>query len=267
MADRMTKGAAAAMPSTHWVARPGRSPSASLRMFCFPYAGVGASAFRTWHAAFPPHVELCLVQPPGREARWAEKPFDRVGDFASSAAEALAPFLTVPFVFFGHSLGSLVSFELARELRRRGLPGPIHMFVSAHRAPHLPHPHPPLRHLADSEFIRQLCDQYGGIPQAVLDNRDLLELMLPCLRADFNAFETYQYIEEAPLSCSMSAFGGRQDRRIQEAELAGWRQQTAGSFKLRMFDGNHFFLQGGRDALLAAILGDLEAVGVAPAGR
>ena len=245
---------------SRWLLRPRPNPSATLRLFCFPYAGVGASAYRTWHTAFPANVELNLVQPPGREGRWSEKPLNRVADLAASAADALVPALSRPFAFFGHSLGALVSFEVARELRRRGQPMPLHLFVSAHRAPQLANPHPPLRGLSDSEFVTQLCEQYGGIPQAVLDDRDLLDLMLPCLRADFNAFETYTYVDGTPMPCGISAFGGRQDRRVREFELDGWRQQTRGAFKLTMFDGNHFFLQSSCDALLAAVAADLEMI-------
>ncbi len=244
-----------------WIVRPRRNSPANLRMFCFPYAGAGASAYRTWPAAMRADVELCLVQAPGREGRFTEKPFTRVADLVPAAVDGLAPLLTVPFVFFGHSLGALVSFEIALELRRRGLPMPLHLFVSGHRAPHLPNPNPPLRHLPDTQFVDELCRRYNGIPQAVLDNPELLELMLPCLRADFNTFETYEFTDAVPIACGISAFGGRQDPRVSEAELAGWRDRTAGDFTLTMFDGNHFYLQEHRDALLAMIGSGIQALG------
>ena len=134
-----------------------------------------------------------------------------------SRYRSIVPLLTTPFVFFGHSLGAMTSFEVARRLRRAGQPMPLRMFASAHRAPHLPHPHPILHGLADKEFIDQLCRQYGGIPQAVLDNPDLVELMLPCLRADFTVFETYSYGDEAPLPCPITAFGGGASRASRRA--------------------------------------------------
>jgi medium-chain acyl-[acyl-carrier-protein] hydrolase len=138
------------------------------------------------------------------------------------------------------------------------LPLPQHLFVSAHRAPQFPNPHPPLRHLADGEFIEHVSREYDGIPRAVLDNPDLVELMLPSLRADFTAFETYQWSDEAPLQLPITAFGGRTDRRVRESELGGWRDRTAGSFRLEMFDGDHFFLQSRRDDLIASIRRDLD---------
>lgn len=243
-----------------WIVRPKPNPAASLRMFCFPYAGLGTSVFRTWPAAFPPHVELVLMQPPGREGRWSEKAFQNAGDLAAAATQAIVPLLTMPFVFFGHSLGAMTSFEVARRLRRAGQPMPQRLFASAHRAPQLPHPHPILHGLPDKEFIDQICKQYGGIPQAVLDNPDLVELMLPCLRADFTVFETYTYVDDAPLPCPITAFGGTRDRRITEREIGEWRQQTDNDFRIEMFDGDHFFLQERREDLLASILRDLNGV-------
>jgi medium-chain acyl-[acyl-carrier-protein] hydrolase len=181
---------------------------------------------------------------------------------AASATQAMLPLLTMPFVFFGHSLGAMTSFEVARQLRRGGHPQPLRLFASAHRAPHLPHPHPLLHRLPDTAFIDQMCDQYGGIPQAVLDNPELVELMLPCLRADFTVFETYRYVDEAPLACPITAFGGMRDRRITEREIGEWRQQTTENFRYEMFDGDHFFLQDRREQLLASVMRDLSAYGI-----
>jgi medium-chain acyl-[acyl-carrier-protein] hydrolase len=258
--------AASAKTGDPWIVRPKPSPAPALRVFCFPYAGLGVSVFRPWPAAFPPNVELVLMQPPGREGRWSEKPYLDMSTFAGSATDALLPYLDVPFVFFGHSLGALVSFEVARRLRRHRRAQPLHLFVSAHRAAQLPNPHPEIRGFSDREFIDQICRQYGGIPQAVLDSPDLIELMLPCLRADFNVFETYRYSDEAPLACSMTAFGGTRDRRVSEPEVAAWREQTTGDFRCQMFEGGHFFFQDRRDDVLDSIKRDLVGVGLAPAG-
>ena len=243
-----------------WIVRPKANPAASLRMFCFPYAGLGTSVFRTWPASYPSSVELVFMLPPGREGRFTEKAFRQAGDLAAAATEAILPYLTVPYVFFGHSLGAMTSFEVARRLRRAGQPLPLRLFASAHRAPHLPHPHPIIHGLADKEFIDQICRLYGGIPQVVLDNPDLVEMMLPCLRADFTVFETYGYVDEAPLPCPITAFGGARDRRISEREIGEWRQHTDGDFRYEMFDGDHFFLQDRREQLIDSIMRDLRAI-------
>src|SRR5207344_936510 len=118
---------------------------------------------------------------------------------ASEAADALTPLFDVPFALFGHSMGALAAFEMARELRRRRGPKPVRLLVSGARAPQRPNPDPPLRHLADREFLDEVKRRYDGIPGAVLENPELVELLLPCLRADFHLVETYDHIEEAPL--------------------------------------------------------------------
>jgi medium-chain acyl-[acyl-carrier-protein] hydrolase len=137
---------------------------------------------------------------------------------------------------------------------------PRHLFLGAHRGPQLPNPHPPIRHLNDDAFVAETRKRYDGIPQAVLDNPELLELMLPCLRADFTAFETYDYRGEAPLDVPISAFGGDQDGYVRTHEVAGWREQTTGRFRMRVIPGNHFFMQTGRDQVIAAVVDDLSVV-------
>jgi medium-chain acyl-[acyl-carrier-protein] hydrolase len=199
-------------------------------------------------------VELCIVQMPGREARWRETPCTRVQEVTPALAEAVAPLTAGPFVFYGHSLGSLVAFELARLLwRDRGiLPGQL--VCSAHRAPHLPNRHTTIRHLPDDHFIHEVNRRYGGVPPAVLENRELLDLMLPSLRADFTMYETYDYQDGAPLSCPIVAFGGTGDAYVERAEMEGWKAHTSSGFSLRMLAGDHFFVQAHRDTVLAGIL-------------
>ena len=240
-----------------WVLTPKPNAPAALRLVCFPYAGVGPSIYRPWLAALPPHVEAKVVQLPGREGRWREPALTNLGIIADRVAQAIVPHLQGPFAFYGHSLGALIAFEVTRRLRAAGAPMPRHLFLGAHRGAQVPNPHPPIRHLDDQGFIGETRKRYDGIPQAVLDNPELLELMLPCLRADFTAFETYEYRAEAPLDVPISAFAGEQDGYVRTHEVAGWREQTTGRFRMRVIPGNHFFMQTGRDQLLAAIGDDL----------
>jgi medium-chain acyl-[acyl-carrier-protein] hydrolase len=228
-----------------------------MRLFCFPYAGVGPSLYRPWLAALPGHVEARLIQLPGREGRWRETPLRDVHSIADSLTRALKPHLQMPFAFYGHSLGSLIAFEVTRRLRADGGPMPVQLFLAAHRAAHLPNPHPEIRHLADDEFVAELRRRYDGIPQTVLDNPELLELMLPCLRADFHVYETYEYTAEPPLDCPISAFGAEADAYVRTPEVAGWRDQTRARFRMRVVPGNHFFVQTHRDLVLAAVADDL----------
>src|SRR5207245_1127210 len=146
--------------------------------------------------------------------------------------------------------------------RRNRHPQPSHLFVSAHRAPQLPNPHAQIRTLSDRDFVDRICDTYGGIPQPVLENAELLELVLVCLRADFTVFETYRFRDEPPLACPITAFGGTDDRRVSADEVAAWRAQTAGDFRWQMFQGGHFFFQERHDEVLTSIKQDLTGRGL-----
>jgi medium-chain acyl-[acyl-carrier-protein] hydrolase len=244
-------------PGPAWVLTPRPNPQASLRLFCFPYAGVGPSIYRPWLAAVPAHIEAKVIQLPGREGRWREPALTSIATIADNVARAIEPHMQLPFIFYGHSLGSSVAFEVTRRLRAAGRPLPRHLFVGAHRGPQLPNPHSAVSHLPDDAFIAEVRKRYDGIPQAVLDNPELLELMLPCLRADFTAFETYEYRAEAPLDVPISAFGGDLDTYVRTHEVAGWRDQTTSRFRMRVIPGNHFFLQTARDQVIAAVVDDL----------
>jgi len=172
-------------------------------------------------------------------------------------APALLPYLDMPYAFFGHSMGSLISFELARYLRQIGHHlQPIHLFVAARRAPQLPDPDPPTYSLPEQEFIQELR-RLQGTPEEVLQNIELLQVLLPLLRADFALCETYHYTEETPLQCAISALGGLQDTDISHDALTAWRKQTTGLFKSRFFAGDHFFLYKDQRNLLQTLSLDL----------
>jgi medium-chain acyl-[acyl-carrier-protein] hydrolase len=250
---------APSVPQSPWILRPRVNPAARVRLFCIPYAGGGSAAFRPWAPEAPADVELCLVQLPGRESRWKERPLTRVDEVVAALAVAVRPLLDRPYALFGHSLGALISFELVRALRAQRAALPVHLFVSAHRAPSRPNPHTPIGHLADAPFVDEIGRRYGGIPQAVLDSPELLALMLPMLRADIRMFEAYVHRAEAPLACPISAFGGEQDTYVRGEELAEWALQTERAFRIRMLPGDHFFVQGQRTAIVTAIGADLVA--------
>ena len=174
-------------------------------------------------------------------------------------AIALAPLLDQPFALFGHSLGALVSFELARRIRRQYGVHPARMFVSAARAPQLPHRGASIHNLPEREFIAELRT-LNGTPGAVLDHKELMEIMLPLLRADFALYENYAYSTDRPLNCPISAFGGLHDDRLNDSDLEAWRAQTSGPFSLRMFPGDHFFLK--QPLLLRVLSQELESMPV-----
>jgi len=243
-----------------WIACRKPNPQARLRLFCFPYAGTGASIFRTWSDGLPADVEVCPVQFPGRGTRLMETPFTQISPPVQVLAQAMAPLLDKPFAFFGHSLGALAGFELARQLRRQSGVQPVRLFVSADRAPQIPHGDRPIHALPEGEFLGELR-RLNGIPGKVLEDVELMQFMLPVLRADFAAYETYVYSSEPPLNCPISAFGGLQDRRVSRGDLEAWRDQTSASFSLRIFPGDHFFWHTTQPRLLQVLSEELNGDG------
>jgi medium-chain acyl-[acyl-carrier-protein] hydrolase len=235
-----------------WLVRARPVPNAALRLFCLPYAGAGASLFAAWAERLPRTWEVCAVQLPGREGRFREPAYSRIGPLVRDLADALDGSLDSRFALFGHSFGGLVAFELARELRRRGLPGPDHLLVSGRAAPQLSPRRRPIHALPEPEFREELR-RLDGTPAAVLDHDELMQLFSSLLRADFAALETYAYQDEPPLECPIAAFGGIDDARVNIDELNGWKTQTSSAFALHRLPGGHFFLQSARDELLALI--------------
>ena len=247
---------AASARNQRWFVRTQPNPQARMRLFCFPYAGGGASAYRLWASEMPAQIELVAIQPPGRETRISEQAFTQMAPYVQSLAQEIASYTHKPFAFFGHSLGARVSFELVRSLRRNRMPKPTHLFVSGSRAPQIPNPDPPIYQLPEAAFMQELR-QYNGTPNAVLNHAELMELLLPTLRADFAVHGTYTYTPGEPLECPIVAFGGLRDPDVSQEELTAWRQQTQSSFNVRMFPGDHFFLNTAYTDLIRTMSQDM----------
>lgn len=246
---------AAAAGATPWLAYRRPAPNVALRLFCFPYAGGGASVYQRWAETLPGMIEVCPVQLPGRERRIAEPAFTSVDALVREMVPALEPLMDRPFALFGHSMGAVVAYEAARALREAGRE-PVRLFVSGRRAPTVPDPAPPLHALPDAEFADELR-RLGGTPEELLAHREVMEMLLPTLRADMALCETYRHHPAAPLACPVTALGGVDDPELGAAELDPWSQETTGAFVRRMFPGGHFFVNTARPQLLRAVAGDL----------
>jgi medium-chain acyl-[acyl-carrier-protein] hydrolase len=233
-----------------WLDVPSPAPAAALRLFCFPFAGGGPAAFRQWPASLPPAVEIVSVRLPGRESRWGERAFTQMGPLVEQTAAALRPYLDQPFAFFGHSMGALLAYELARLLAREGRPLPLHLFVSGRQAPPFPPARQPMRALPEAEFRAEL-KRLGGTPREVLENNELMELFSPLLRADFTVVETYQHQAGPPLECPITAFSGLQDPDVERDKFDAWRTLTRAGFQGHWLPGNHFFIQTAATPLLS----------------
>jgi medium-chain acyl-[acyl-carrier-protein] hydrolase len=236
------------------------NPGAWLRLFCFPYAGGGASIFHSWADQLPSDIETIGIQMPGLESRIMEPPIETI----SMAVEMLLPEiyskLDKSFVFFGHSLGAFISFELTRRLRERYGLQPLHLFVAGIRAPQVLNSKPPMYGLPEVDFLKELQCRYSGIPEEILENPDILQLMLPGLRASLKMYECYEYMEGDPLNCDITAFGGNEDNTTRRKDLEAWRHQTNRSFSLQMLPGSHFFINSEQELFLRTLSSELTTI-------
>jgi medium-chain acyl-[acyl-carrier-protein] hydrolase len=235
-----------------WFAFLKPNSRARLRLFCFPYAGGGALAYRSWIEAVPREIEIFPVQLPGRENRFNEKPYTKLQPLMHKLLSAIRPYLDSPFAFFGHSLGAVLSFQLAQKMNVEGLDLPLHIFVSSRRAPHLPDLNPPLHNLPKSELIDML-KSFGGVPDMILNDPEVLDFFLPTLRADLYLSENCPIENGNPINCPITAFGGLQDPFTSIRELEAWRQSTCREFRLKTFPGGHFYIREFTKELLEEI--------------
>ena len=256
LALRLQRTVPTATPSDTWFPKAIWRERTRLRLFCFPSAGGGTSSFRGWSESLPPEVLVCPVRLPGRESRLSEPPFRSMETLIAALGKAIEPYLPQPYALFGHSMGAAIAFELSRHLRRRGGPLPAGLFVSGARAPQFRLGHVPAPEPADEEFLDELR-RLEGVPAAILESRELLQVILPALRADTELYRNYVYVEEPPLACPIWAYGGAGDPNVKPEHLEAWGRQTAAGFSLQTFDGGHFFVDSARDEFLRALAGDL----------
>ena len=235
-----------------WISRPKQDPQAKIRLFCFPYAGAGSSIYNKWAASLP-GVELCLVNLPGRDVRIQEPLHKHLLSLASQICEGMTPFLDRPYALFGHSMGGLLGFEVARQLRRINAPQPLHLLISSRRAPQLPDPTAHLWQLPEAQFLAATETLYGTLPVIIRQDPEVLNLFLSIMRADFTMLGTYQYREEAPLEIPICAFGGLQDQSLKEEDLQGWQNQTNAAFAVKLFLGDHFYFQKSQAAFFETL--------------
>jgi len=253
LALRLSRKAAGKPPATHpWFPTIHSAPPNKLRLFCFPWAGGGALPYRAWSEPLAPAAYVVPVRLPGRESRASEPPYERMEPLVEDLLGQIRPYLDAPFAFFGHSMGAGIAFELARALRRAGLPMPQSLHVSGARAPqfrlhHVPPPEPSLR-----DFIEELR-RLEGFPPSVLNQPELLKLALPALLADARLYRNYAYTPEPPLDLPIYAYGGDADPNVTTAHLDAWREQTTREFERAEFPGGHFYLESALPALLAAL--------------
>lgn len=247
-----------AIVADRWFVRlAAQRTKARIRLVVFPFAGGGPAAFGNWCDQLSPLIDLVALQLPGRERRMSERPLTNAASAAATIADAIGAMSDLPFAMFGHSMGAMLAFETARQLRRHGRPMSAHLFVSGFRAPDLPDPRPLVAGLDDEAFLAELA-RLGGTPEAVLQNKELMDMLLPALRADFGMVENYRFIPELPLPCPITAFAGAADREASTTTMAGWKLQTDRQFVLNTVPGSHFFLLQQTRTIVGAVNAQLE---------
>jgi len=239
-----------------WIHQVRENPNARIRLFCFPYSGATASIYFPWQEILTPTIEICPVQYPGHGNRIGEPLCHRIEALVDQAVQAFQGSLDKPYMIFGHSLGALFSFELLRAFREKGFPLPKMLFVSGHGAPHLPDPNPPIHQLPDRQFIQTLRD-LNGMTSEFFENQELMEMLIPVLRADFEICDFYRYHDQAPFDFPISAYGGLLDPYVHKQDLEAWKNHTQANFTVRMFPGDHFYLNSSRIHLLQMVARDI----------
>lgn len=232
------------------VTRP--KPKADYRLFCFPYAGGSATAYASWEALLPSHVELVAIQFPGRANRLNESLLVSVDALAQHVAQSIPPMLDRPYLIYGHSLGSAVSFELLHALKVHGLQPPLHYLCGARRAPHLPPRIRPIHDYPMEQFKSELKN-LNGTPDAVLNNADLMDIFAPILRTDFKAAYCYHREPRIKLDIPASVFGGARDDKVAVEDLNGWQDHFEKTVDVRIFEGGHFFMDENRELVVRAV--------------
>jgi len=250
--------------STTWVRRFHPSAAPVARLVCFPHAGGSASYYFPLSQAMTPSVEVLALQYPGRQDRMAETPLTSIRDFAAHAFEALQPWADLPLVFFGHSMGATIAFEVARlfDAADTSVQG---LFVSGRRAPTT---HRDERvHLQSDDAIVAEVMTLDGTDSGLLSDTDFLRMILPAIKNDYRAIETYRYRPSRGLRCPITAMVGDDDPKATLDEVRAWREQTSGPFELQVFTGGHFYLSGHQSEIVNAISDHvLVACDVAPRG-
>jgi surfactin synthase thioesterase subunit len=244
--------------ATLWIADdgPAEDPRTTRQLFCFAHAGGGPAFFRPWRAALAPDIAVRRVVLPGRESRLEEQPFRRITELVEPLCAALEPYLDRPYALFGHSMGAVVAFEVARWFSRSSGVGPACLIVSGRGAPGLTSKRRRLAELPDDQFITAV-GQLNGIPPQILSEPDLLEMVLPALRADYELAENYRPLPGGRLDCPVVAYVGADDPEVDYEQVLAWREVTTGEFSTRVFRGDHFYLRRGRPDVLDAVRDDV----------
>lgn len=239
------------MKKTPWILRSGH-PGRKLNLFCFCYAGGNAAVFNHWQSLVHPAIEICAIQLPGRGSRFHETPIAAMSELIPALADVIARQGPLPFAFFGHSMGALLAFEVARHYQLLGYSMPRHLIASGCDAPRYRESSPRIHRLSDEDFLEKL-QEYNGTPVEVLQHRELMQLLLPIIRADFSVVEEYSYRPGKLLGIPLTVYAGTRDDHEMPEQVSGWSEETVSVCNVEWFDGDHFFINSHRNEVVASI--------------
>ena len=236
-----------------WIKIFKKRPRAGTRLFCFHFAGGGASVFKNWNNLLPAEIELCAVQLPGREDRYNETPLENYHTAIAELIPRIRPLLDKPFIFFCHSMGTIIGFQLALALYKDYNLTPLRCFFSASAAPNNKPLFKKIAHLPEKEFKAEILS-FGGIPREVTSSPGLLKIMLPLLRHDFRLIDSFTYEDCDLLHCPLTILGGQDDSNVPPAKLEGWHNVSTEETNIILFRGGHFYLLENMELLVQTVL-------------
>lgn len=228
-----------------------------VRLICLPYAGAAAAVYRIWGSELPEEIEVYAAQLPGKGWRMREQPLDDLNAMADRVVDAVVAEVSGTLAVFGHSMGAWLGLEVVRRLEAVGR-DPLWFFASGRQGPSLGHTHPPIGHLDDHAFVTAVDKRYGGIPSDILANADVLQLLLPALRADFVALESFKPVVGNPVRTPILAMRGDTDPLVPDDHLPPWAEATSGPFRTQRFPGGHFYFSDDPRPLLRTLILALE---------
>jgi len=230
-----------------------------MTLFCLPYAGATASVYSRWAKLLPDAIELCPVELAGRGKRFGEPFYENVEAAVEHILEQLEERLQQPFALFGHSMGSLLAYELYFAIRKRRLPEPDIVFFSGRSAPHIPRNNESIHLLPDVPFVEKLSG-YGAMPDRFLEDKELAKLFLPILRNDFRIVENYEYVEKRErLACDVAVLYGSRDESM-VGDAMEWRRHAGRGCDIVRFDGGHFFIHDVQEQVVSYLAGRLTGI-------
>lgn len=225
----------------------------AVRLYCFPHAGGAATSFRELAKALAPDIEVLAVQYPGRQDRFGESCVESLTELADLTGAEIRRRSAGPFALLGHSMGATVAFEAARRLEEESA-APLALFASGRKAPSSAPPE--VGRVLDDDALLGDIRKLGGTSAQVLDDARLQPLLLPALRADYRAVQTYRFEPGAHrqlLSCRITGMVGDRDPRVDAADVLAWGGHTSGPFDLHEFPGGHFYIDENLDSVASCI--------------